>query len=545
MKRLLLRIMSGLAVSLLSGGTALAYSLSNPAPGFGPAEYQNLISTTQFTFSASMDASDVANFLGKQGYWSGRSGAVSWMHNYAIPEYQNVLYKYNNGGGCTWASVSVRQYNDVTSEPLYGYTVAQLIAKEARDHGINPGVMLATLEKESSAITTSSPLSDAVEKWVLGYGWNDQMAACGYNQAEAEARAVAFGGVGQQIAYATAWFQSRLITYASNYATPFTTGDGATISAANPATRALYAYTPYVYNGNYNFWNLFNSWFSPVPYRPLLVIKRSTGAIYILTDTVRYPIDSMDTLHALGLTDNGVRDITAEEEAATSVGPLVRRLLLNTQGGVSYLINGRKHPIASARTFELRGFRWEDISPPNPIADLIPSGLPYYELAKMPNSPGIFIMTNNRGYAFPDPETYARDWGFRWDDFATTPTYTFAPFPLDGRVTRLVKGSGPAVYLMDGGKRLPIQSAAVFNHWSLSWGDINQFDDRFVGEFPQGRVLGQLAKGSGPAVYLIQNGRKQPFASAAAFTGRGYRWQDVVTVSDALLGTLATGSTIR
>lgn len=540
------RLLSILFVLLLAfPGTAAAYSLSNPAPGFGSAQYQYLISDTMFTIQA-LNEDAINRFLYKQGDWTNRDGSVSWLAGYQIPEYQTIPYKYNDNGTCRWDSVSVRQFYDTGGEALYGTTAAALIARKSRDYSINPIVILTTLQKESSAITQSAPASDASQMWVLGYGWNDTMAACGYDASTARGRAVAYGGIGQQIAYSIALFRSKFDQYASSYSTPFTTSDGATIQAGNRATRALYSYTPYVYNGNYNFWYYSNRWFSPIPsFNPTLIRNSSTGAIYALVDGVRYPIDSMDTFNHLRFSESSVRPMTAEEEASTSVGPLLRRLLLDTGGGVSYLINGARHPIASARIFALRGFKWEDVSPPNLMAGQIPLSLPYYELAKIPDQNGVYIMTNGRGYAFPDPETFANDWGFAWDDFASTPYYTFAPYPLDGKVTRLVKGNGSAVYLMDMGRRLPIQSAAVFDHWALAWGDVNSFDDRFLGEFREGPVLTQLAKGSGPAVYLIKNGKKQPFSSASAFTRGGYQWGDITQVSDRILDTLSTGSAIR
>src|SRR5690606_12122624 len=55
-----------------------------------------------------------------------------------------------------------------------------------------------------------------------------------------------------------------------------------TVTIANSATAALYRYTPHVFNGNYNFWKFYSSWFK---YPNGTIIQR-------VGDTQQYVIDN-------------------------------------------------------------------------------------------------------------------------------------------------------------------------------------------------------------------------------------------------------------
>lgn len=162
--------------------------------------------------------------------------------------------------------VSAWQAFDANST-FYNKSVAQLIDEESRQHDINPRLILTLLQRESSSITQPSPSSTTRAAWPLFYMYNERMAAC-LNGDEASCndtswpaggsanyrqRAYDFGGVGQQIAYASYNFQNKYSSYSSTYSSPVVI-DGQTITSANIATRVLYAYTPHIcsYNDSSN-----------------------------------------------------------------------------------------------------------------------------------------------------------------------------------------------------------------------------------------------------------------------------------------------------
>ena len=148
---------------------------------------------------------------------------------------------------------------------FYGKTVAQLIYEEAVDHNINPLLILVILQRESSGITRSTPSSDNTRAWPMFYGYHESMAACFYGNESAcnntayEQRAIDFGRVGQQIAYATAQFRNISNNYCSSKVVSV---DGQSITTDNNESCALYKYTPHfvAYDTNSNFYKYWKEW---------------------------------------------------------------------------------------------------------------------------------------------------------------------------------------------------------------------------------------------------------------------------------------------
>jgi len=181
------------------------------------------------------------------------------------------------------------------NQPGAGKTASQLIYDESQEHSINPQVILATLAKEQGFFTGQDPDKfslgpDYALKWALGYGVYYGSPSMDENNS------LYSGGFGRQVAYAAWWFKkyydnlvsgtyvevasstnnSRVCPYNENYRTCLWVGDLVTMryhsSISNPpdyitftikskASIVLYRYTPYVYNGNYNFWYYFNNFF--------------------------------------------------------------------------------------------------------------------------------------------------------------------------------------------------------------------------------------------------------------------------------------------
>ncbi|MGY1887682.1 hypothetical protein ACI799_20490, partial [Blastococcus sp. SYSU DS0753] len=164
-------------------------------------------------------------------------------------------------------------------------TAAQIIWKVARACGINPQVLLVTLQKEQGLITSTGP-SDGKLRIAMGYGCPDT-AACDtqyygfYNQMYSASRQFKlyqanpskYGyrpGLTNTIGYSPA-------TERNNNLNNWRCGT-AQVYIQNQATAGLYNYTPYVPNqaalnagyaegdscsayGNRNFFNYFTDWF--------------------------------------------------------------------------------------------------------------------------------------------------------------------------------------------------------------------------------------------------------------------------------------------
>jgi len=193
----------------------------------------NLISDGVFVNINKLDAAAIQRFLESKGSFlkdyseGGRSAA-------------QIIYDAAHGYGDASGSMNGIDINTSTGT-------------------VNPQVILTTLQKEQSLITKTSRDDNALSK-AMGYACPDtggcNPAYAGftkqvengawqlrYNYERASGRGFPDFQVGQSFCFDD-WNGTHCGTF------------------SNRATAALYRYTPHVYNGNYNFWNLFNSYFS-------------------------------------------------------------------------------------------------------------------------------------------------------------------------------------------------------------------------------------------------------------------------------------------
>ena len=162
-------------------------------------------------------------------------------------------------------------------DTFYNKVVAQLIYDEASQHQINPKLILVILQRESSAVTQTTPSSDTRRAWPMFYNYDENMANClnagtncndsKYNKPDYSYRAENYGGVGQQIAYAIAQFRNLHDSASYCGSSTAVSIDGNTITADNAASCALYKYTPHAvsYDTNSAFYTNWASWWGGTP----------------------------------------------------------------------------------------------------------------------------------------------------------------------------------------------------------------------------------------------------------------------------------------
>lgn len=165
-------------------------------------------------------------------------------------------------------------------------TAAELIWDASQSSGLNPQVILVTLNKEQGLIDGITASSDRLQRaldFALGFACPDS-TGCSQN--------TLFPGFYYQLFGNLDSSGNRYLGTAKSLMKSFTTPGGRgpvgngkvykvgdivpltntlgaydgipeqqTVMLTNNATAALYRFTPHVYNGNYNFWKFFNSWF--------------------------------------------------------------------------------------------------------------------------------------------------------------------------------------------------------------------------------------------------------------------------------------------
>lgn len=221
-----------------------------------------IISDSVFYDSTSMTAADIQALFDKQGA-SCQNGAMPCLRD----------YKTNT------PTMPADSYCKQAYAGANGETAATIIAKVGVACGINPQVLIAIMQKETSLVTSTAP-SQWLYNQAMGYG-------CPDNSVCDPTYAAFFNQV-----YRAAWqFQVYKAKPAGTYSfypggpfniqyNPSASCGSSPVTIQNWATASLYIYTPYQPNaaalanlygtgdscsayGNRNFWTIFNGWFGP------------------------------------------------------------------------------------------------------------------------------------------------------------------------------------------------------------------------------------------------------------------------------------------
>ena len=427
--------------------------------------------------------------------------------NYILSDNQILDYKsmslsniksFLNGKGGALAKYSA------TNPDGKKMTAAEIIHDRAQTNKISPKFILVMLQKEMSLVEAKSPKQSQYD-WALGYGCPD---GGGCNDR--------WKGLWKQINSATLQFYDYLenpqdytyrrgdtYTFKNKYST-LIQGE-VKVTPANNATAAMYNYTPHVYNGNFNFWGIWQRYF-----------------------TQSYPNGS----------------------------------LLRAQGevGVWLIQNNQKRPFLSKSALTSRFDEKKIIEVSKGDLDAYEKGAPI----KFPNyslvrSPGghLFLLVDDNRRGFADGEAF-RKIGFNpeeimdasWGDIKsyteTTPITATSTYPT-GALLQDNKTGG--VYFVEEGKKAPLHDRALlvykFKHKkiiSISPEELSSYGTIAPILFGDGELL---TSSETKAVYLIENGKKRPFMSGAIFEKLGYNWKNIINVSPQFLAKYQIGNILK
>ncbi len=262
------RLVAGMAfVAILASSWLLLSPLAN-------ASYHaaNLIDNYVFLNESVMDSSHIQSFLDDKG---------SYLRNHSFTENCDFTYM----------SSYMHAHFSHCGTPQ---RAAVLINDAAKVYGISPRVIMATLQKEQSLITDSTP-SNSQLNCAMGYQSCDSSHLGFFKQ-------VVWGAFQLRLNFArsngdNSWNKSD-ISPSPTYACPSKTsthstglypgrtvtfynpgGSARTITIANAATASLYCYTPYVgpysetgYSGSYNFVVSYEDWWGSTHASPVKVV---------------------------------------------------------------------------------------------------------------------------------------------------------------------------------------------------------------------------------------------------------------------------------
>ena len=335
-----------------------------------------IIDDSIFTNSNSMSVQDIQNFINSkvkcdtQGAKRSELGGgtrAQWMASKGISTPLRCLADYRE-------NVTNGQNNYSKDAPAGSISAAEIIYNYSRQFGINPQVLLVTLQKENSLITDEWPTPKQFSE-AMGFGCPDNVAP------GAPACDASYGSFAAQIYEAARHFRG-FFNNTSGWYIPFTTGNnyvrwspnascgGSTVNIQNRATVALYSYTPYQPNqsaknaqyglgdscgayGNRNFYLYFNDWFGSTEYTSLVrTIDNST--VYVISGSSKYPIADMNVFNAL-YPLGAVSYVPQSYLDAKTTGQTMGRVIRSSNGSVYFFDAGIKLGFNSCAQVEAYG----------------------------------------------------------------------------------------------------------------------------------------------------------------------------------------------
>jgi hypothetical protein len=334
-----------LATIIALFGTALVVS-AQPVEDAAAADGSQfdpgyIISDALFYNGSAMSATDVQTFLGSK---------VSSCTGLCL-----LTYRQNTPSIA--ASSLCGAYSGAANE-----RASDIIAKVGAACNISQKAILVLLEKEQGLITDRNADSWSLEH-ATGFGCPDT-APCD----------PAYAGFFYQIYNEARQFQNYAASPTRwNYQAGRVNNvlfhpdanrcSFAPVFIQNKATAGLYIYTPYQPNpaalanlygygdacssyGNRNFWRMYTDWFGSPTEASSLVRTAGNATVYLISDSVKYPVPSLSILAALAPLGNVsfVSDAFLEKH---TTGHVVGRTLRGPDGSIYFYDSGIKLPLSS------------------------------------------------------------------------------------------------------------------------------------------------------------------------------------------------------
>ena len=244
-------------------------------------------------------------------------------------------------------------------DPMTGMNkkAAEIIYQASQEYKISPKVLLVLLQKEQSLVENPSPSQYNLD-WAAGYARCD---SCG----PLDPLALKYKGFAKQVDGAAGALRYYLDAVSQNWLKKvgiIYNIDSIPVIPANLATAGLYTYTPH-FRGNYNFWRIWNRWFSQKLPDGLLVQVRDTNQIYLIQDGNLLPFKNQ----AVFLSRFSLKSITLVSQKdldSYKIGAEIKFLnysLVKTDKTHTYLLVNDKKRLIDKTAFRYYGFDTDEV----------------------------------------------------------------------------------------------------------------------------------------------------------------------------------------
>lgn len=375
-------------------------------------------------------------------------------------------------------------------------TAAQIIYEAAQEHLINPKFLLVMLQKEQSLIEDSTPSQKQLD-WAMGYGVCDR---CDPD----DASLLLFKGFGVQVDRAAGvqrWYlDNKNLSWLKQMGKTYTI-DGHKVTIANQVTANLYNYTPHI-QGNYNFWKIWNGWFSQkYPDGTLLQAEKEPG-VWLIENGIRRPFYSKSALVSRFDLKKIILVSRNELEKYESGAPIKYAnytVLTGPDKSVYLLVNNTLRKFESQEVLRTIGYN------PEEFQALAESEMKYYNVG--------------------EPITMA------------------SAYPT-GALLQDKKTGG--VFFVQDGKKAPLITKDIMNVnfqrftvTPVSPEELDKFETIDSVKLRDGEIVKTKESSS---VYIISNGLKMPVSSGDDYEKLGYKWENLIVVDEKTLSNIPMGN---
>ncbi|MFH1427302.1 MAG: hypothetical protein ABIG60_02115 [Patescibacteria group bacterium] len=373
-------------------------------------------------------------------------------------------------------------------------TAAEIIYDRAITNKISPKFLIVLLQKEQSLIEEDSPKESQLD-WATGYGCPDG-ASCNPR----------WQGFWKQVNSASLQFRDyidnpHLYTYkigeTYTFNNPYSTIKEETtiVTPLNQATAALYNYTPHVYNGNYNFYNIWQRYFTINYSNGSLLKAEGEVGVWLIQNNKKRPFLTKSALTSR-FDENKIITVNKSDLDKYEKGAPIKfqnySLLRSPRGTIFLLVDDSRRGFASAEAFRKIGYNPEEVM----------------------------------DASWEDINSYTEG-----QPITASSTYPTGALLQD-------KTTGGVYWVLEG-KKAPIWDkiflSAKYKNKTLtavSPEELADYETISPVLFPDGELV---KSSNSPAVYLISENKKRPFISGTVFEGLGYKWENIITISPKVL----------
>ena len=500
LKKLIIPVLS---ISLVA---VMVISLSAKASAYNYTNYPMNDST--FLNDLTMTATQIQNFLAQEN-----SGLVNFQGQLVcgFSDGNNFNF-YNQHYACNEMVTSngspvkdAGGYDEYETSPQ---SAALIIAEASQAYGINPQVVLATMQKEQSLVTTPNPTSSQLN-FAMGYGCPDS-GGCSYpgffNQVDNATwqfrtdwelssghnywgyTPSAFPCNGSTKYYSEALVPGNDVTFFDDHGNAY-----ANFTIPNAATGSLYCYTPHVfpgssaeyYSGNYWFVYYFSLWFgnSSAPYA---FKSSSSDTVYLFVDGYKVVVPYMGMLQDYGINPNAIQilspttvsNIPTPSVSSNGISPTLSSVITtpsntDADGANIYLVTvGQKYAFQSNNQLTDYGFSLSGVATlPLDFIENLPGQTNMSNYISTPDSSAFYVSSDSKNLIF----SYKTYLNMNPSNNAVPVSYYVAGLIPSGNPINnspfLVQLPGTsAVYLMTGNNYYTVGTYSAYNCWGFANG---------------------------------------------------------------------------